>query len=103
MGGNVVALFKTANGVREFKHVLTLKEGTSFHWSDPFPNGISDNHTYQVEPFGDGKTRFTNVDEFKGTAPPPTTTLGIATGAAQGYMAFNRELRTEVQRRKAQR
>ena len=106
-GGKVVARFRAGGdgNVREFPHVLTLKEGVSFQWSDPFAAAptIRDNHTYMVEPFGDGQTRFTQVDEFTGAPSGQLTTLAAANATRESYITFNRELRNEVNRRRSQR
>ena len=99
-GGTVNALFLQQGNVTPFEHVLNLDEGVSFNWSDPFPFApdMTDDHTFLVEAFGDGQTRFIQTDVFTGTGSEGLTTLGLATIVRDAYVSFNRELKNEVEK-----
>ena len=98
-GPDPVTSYQQGN-VTPFEHVLNLDEGVSFNWSDPFPFApdMMDDHTFLVEAFGDGQTRFIQTDVFTGTGSEGLTTLGLATIVRDAYVSFNRELKNEVEK-----
>ncbi len=80
------------------EHTITVVEGEEFYWAEKEPGGIRDNHHFKVEPADNGKTRFIQTDEImKGL----TWLMGgrLSKIYAQGYPAFNRSLKAEVERR----
>ncbi len=100
-GEKITAVFQT-NPKKEklttIEHTITVTEGSAFYWAEKGPGGIKDNHHFVVEPTGDGKTRFIQSDEImKGI----TWLVGgnLSKMYANGYQAFNRMLKTEVERR----
>lgn len=107
-GGEVVATYILPNpatgevGPVEFPHTLRYEEGALFGWSDPIAGapGITDNHVFRVETISDCQARFVQTDEFQGLDPAFTTTA-LAELSAQGYNAFNAELKAEVEKRLA--
>ncbi|NER15393.1 hypothetical protein GWK08_18200 [Leptobacterium flavescens] len=80
------------------EHTISVNEGKEFYWAEKGPGGIRDNHHFKVESTGDGKTRFIQSDEImKGI----TWLAGgnLSKIYAEGYQAFNRNLKAEVERR----
>ncbi len=80
------------------EHAISVKEGNEFYWSEKGPGGIQDNHHFIVEPMENGKTRFIQSDEImKGI----TWLMGgkLSKMYSEGYSAFNRNLKIEVERR----
>ncbi len=98
-GGQANALFLMEGNPIPFPHRLIWEEGKRFGWSDEilFAPGVVDYHLYAVEPCGD-QTLFIQTDDFTGTNQmfPPQA---LATILLDTYQAFNRELKTEVERR----
>lgn len=80
------------------EHVISVKDGKEFYWAEKGPGGIYDNHHFQVESIGDGKTRFIQSDELRRGI---TWLMGgnLSKMYADGYQAFNRALKAEVNRR----
>ncbi len=79
-------------------HKIHVIEGVSFHWQEPGPGGICDNHHFRVERTGNGNTRFVQHDELSGGL---TWLAGgyLSKLYLRGYQAFNHSLRDEVNRR----
>lgn len=79
-------------------HTITVEDGKEFYWAEKGPGGIRDNHHFRVEPLEDGKTRFVQSDEIMGGI---TFLMGgrLAKMYVNGYQAFNRGLKAEVERR----
>ena len=80
------------------EHTISVDEGIEFYWAEKGPGGIKDNHHFRVESVGDGKTKFIQSDEImKGI----TWLAGgnLSKMYAEGYQAFNRNLKAEVARR----
>ena len=98
-GGQANALFLVEGNPVPFPHRLIWEEGKRFGWSDEilFAPGVVDYHLYVVEPCGD-QTLFIQTDNFTGTNEmfPPQA---LATILLDGYQAFNRELKAEVEKR----
>ena len=82
----------------KYKHILTVKEGEFFSWSDPFAAGMTDLHIYKVEPYGDKQTKFIQTDDCKGGL---TWLLGrqVDKFHEKYYPRYNRALKMEVEKR----
>ncbi len=100
-GEKITADFKT-NPKKEklttIEHTISVDEGKEFYWAEKGPGGIRDNHHFKVESIGDGRTRFIQSDEImKGI----TWLMGanLSKLYAEGYQAFNRKLKVEVEQR----
>lgn len=79
-------------------HTISVQEGVEFFWAEKGPGGIRDNHHFKVEAADNGTTRFIQSDEImKGV----TWLIGgnLSKTYADGYQAFNRALKAEVERR----
>ncbi len=100
-GQKITAIFQTnpkKKKLTTIEHTISVSEGKEFFWAEKGPGGIKDNHHFQVESTGDGKTRFIQSDEImKGM----TWLLGgnLSKMYAEGYQAFNRSLKAEVEQR----
>ncbi len=79
-------------------HTISVVENSEFYWAEKGPGGIRDNHHFKVTPAEDGKTRFIQSDEIMQGI---TWLMGgnLSKIYARGYGAFNRNLKTEVERR----
>lgn len=86
--------------INEIAHRITVKEGSEFYWSEKGPGGIVDNHHFKVVPLEKGRSRFIQSDELKGGL---TFLLGgnLSKMYLNGYQAFNRALKKEVESRSA--
>ena len=100
-GAKITAVFQT-NPKKEkhttIEHTISVTDGKEFFWAEKGPGGIKDNHHFKVESTGDGKTKFIQSDEImKGI----TWLMGgnLSKMYAEGYQAFNRNLKAEVMRR----
>ncbi len=100
-GEKITAVFQT-NPKKEkrttIEHTISVIDGKEFYWAEKGPGGIRDNHHFRVEPTKDGKTRFVQSDEImKGI----TWLMGgnLSKMYAEGYTAFNRKLKAEVEQR----
>lgn len=100
-GAKIITVFQTNPNKRKLttiEHVISVYEGKEFYWAEKGPGGIKDNHHFKVEAVGAGKTRFIQSDEImKGI----TWLAGgnLSKMYAEGYQAFNRNLKAEVSRR----
>lgn len=100
-GEKITLVFKINPEKEKFTtidHTISVIEGKEFFWAEKGPGGIKDNHHFKVESIGDGKTKFIQSDEImKGM----TWLLGnnLSKMYADGYQAFNRQLKAEVERR----
>ena len=100
-GKKITAVFQTnpkKQKLNTIEHTISVNEGKEFYWAEKGPGGIRDNHHFKVESEGIGKTRFVQSDEImKGI----TWLAGgnLSKMYAEGYQAFNRKLKTEVERR----
>ncbi len=100
-GQKITAVFKTdpkKEKLTTIEHTISVTEGEEFFWAEKGPGGIKDNHHFKVVPIGDGKSLFIQSDEImKGM----TWLLGgnLSKMYADGYQAFNRHLKAEVERR----
>ena len=63
------------------------------------PRVFDGEHSFRLEPLGDGRTRFTQSEVFRGVLVPFTSGVLAKTGA--GFEAMNRALADEVVRRRA--
>lgn len=100
-GEKITTVFQT-NPKKEklttIEHTISVTDGKEFFWAEKGPGGIRDNHHFRVEPTSDGKTRFVQSDEImKGI----TWLMGgnLSKMYAEGYQAFNRKLKAEVEQR----
>ena len=100
-GETITAIFQT-NPEKEklttIEHTISVTEGEEFYWAEKGPGGIRDNHHFIVESAGNGKTKFIQSDEImKGV----TWLMGanLSKMYADGYQAFNRNLKKEVEQR----
>ena len=98
-GGSVTVDFVSpSNGkVLVFDHILTLDEGRSFSWSDPFLAGIYDQHEYRLEALPDGRTRFIQTDAVRGRLLCRMLGGTIAGLLLDAYQQFNQDLKTRVE------
>ncbi len=100
-GEKITAIFQTnpkKEKLNTIAHTISVEDGKEFYWAEKGPGGIRDNHHFRVEPTGDGKTRFVQSDEImKGV----TWLMGgnLSKMYAEGYQAFNRKLKAEVEQR----
>ncbi len=100
-GEKITAVFKINPKKEKFntiEHTISVDEGKEFYWAEKGPGGIRDNHHFKVEPVDWGKTLFIQSDEImKGI----TWLAGgnLSKMYAEGYQAFNRRLKAEVERR----
>ncbi len=80
------------------EHTISVVDKEEFYWAEKGPGGIRDNHHFKVEPTADGKTRFIQSDEIMNGL---TWLMGgsLSKIYAEGYPAFNRSLKNEVERR----
>lgn len=100
-GATITTVFQLdpkKNKFNRLDHTIAVVEGQEFFWEEKGPGGIRDNHHFKVEPVSDGKTRFTQSDEIMGGM---TFLIGsrLAKTYLDGYQAFNRGLKAEVERR----
>ena len=100
-GEKITAVFQT-NPKKEklttIEHTISVTEGKEFFWAEKGPGGIRDNHHFKVESAENGKTKFIQSDEImKGI----TWLAGgnLSKMYSEGYQAFNRKLKAEVERR----
>ena len=80
------------------EHTISVDEGKEFYWAEKGPGGIRDNHHFKVVSANGSQTRFVQSDELmKGM----TWLMGgkLSKMYADGYQAFNRNLKAEVERR----
>jgi len=100
-GGKITVVFQINPKKKKLtviEHTISVDEGKEFFWAEKGPGGIKDNHHFKVESMDDGRTRFIQSDEImKGI----TWLAGgnLSKMYAEGYQAFNRNLKTEVARR----
>ncbi len=100
-GRKITAVFQTnpkKKKLTTIEHTISVVNGKEFYWAEKGPGGIRDNHHFKVESTGDGKTRFIQSDEImKGI----TWLAGgnLSKMYAEGYRAFNRNLKVEVEQR----
>ena len=100
-GEKITAAFQTnpkKDKLTTIEHTISVTEGKEFFWSEKGPGGIKDNHHFKVEPSDNGKTKFIQSDEImKGV----TWLMGgnLSKMYADGYQAFNRKLKAEVEKR----
>ncbi len=100
-GNKITTVFQT-NPKKEklttIEHNISVTNGEEFYWAEKGPGGIKDNHHFKVESTGDNKTRFIQSDEIKSGI---TWLAGgnLSKMYAEGYQAFNRNLKAEVERR----
>ena len=100
-GEKITAKFQTdpkKEKLTTIEHTISVTEGKEFFWSEKGPGGIKDNHHFKVEPADNGKTKFIQSDEImKGV----TFLMGgnLSKMYADGYQAFNRKLKEEVEQR----
>ncbi|MEM7039980.1 MAG: hypothetical protein AAF570_23610 [Bacteroidota bacterium] len=82
----------------DFEHVITVKEGQYFSWSDKFAMGMLDHHVYKVEAHGKDQTRFIQSDMCKGGM---TWLMGgtVRKFHETHYPKYNRALKAEVEKR----
>lgn len=79
-------------------HTISVTEGVEFFWAEKGPGGVRDNHHFKVQPEENGKTRFIQSDEIMGGI---TWLMGgrLSKLYADGYSAFNKKLKAEVEGR----
>ncbi|MEO1260798.1 MAG: SRPBCC domain-containing protein [Bacteroidota bacterium] len=100
-GEKITAVFRTdpkKDKLTTIEHTISVIGGKEFFWAEKGPGGIRDNHHFLVEPADNGKTKFIQSDEImKGV----TWLMGgnLSKMYADGYQAFNRKLKEEVERR----
>lgn len=100
-GNTITAVFQTNPKKEKFntiEHTISVTNGEEFFWAEKGPGGIKDNHHFKVEPAENGKTKFIQSDEImKGI----TWLMGgnLSKMYADGYQAFNRKLKAEVEKR----
>ncbi|WP_299363189.1 SRPBCC domain-containing protein [Winogradskyella sp.] len=100
--GNRITVIFQINPEKEKRniidHTISVIDNEEFFWAEKGPGGISDNHHFKVESVGNSKTRFIQSDELKGGI---TWLMGgnLSKMYGEGYQAFNRNLKTEVERR----
>ena len=102
-GGTIHVTFRVALGfaVNPVHEVKFFEPGRQFGWSDPLGMGMSDHHVFRVEPLANGRSRFVQTDHVQGGA---THLMGrtMASQISEMYRRFNRQLKTEAERRFAQ-
>ncbi len=100
-GAKITAVFQTNPKKEKFntiEHTISVTKGKEFFWAEKGPGGICDNHHFKVEATNNGKTKFIQSDEImKGI----TWLAGgnLSKMYANGYQAFNQNLKAEVERR----
>ena len=100
-GEKLTAKFQTDPEKEKFniiEHTISVTEGKEFFWAEKGPGGIRDNHHFKVESADNGKAKFIQSDEImKGV----TWLMGgnLSKMYADGYRAFNRKLKEEVEQR----
>ncbi len=79
-------------------HTISVHDSNEFFWAEKGPGGIRDNHHFKVESAENGKSKFIQSDEIIGGV---TWLMGgrLSKMYARGYKAFNRSLKTEVEKR----
>lgn len=100
-GATITTVFQTdpsREKLTRIDHRITVVDGQSFYWAEKGPGGIRDNHHFKLEPAADGNTRFIQSDEIIGGL---TWLMGgrLVKMYLDGYKAFNRALKAEVERR----
>jgi len=100
-GEKITTVFKInpdKDKLNTIEHTITVSDGKEFYWAEKGPGGIYDNHHFKVESIGNDKTRFVQSDEIKKGI---TWLMGgnLSKLYAEGYQAFNRNLKAEVERR----
>jgi hypothetical protein len=80
------------------EHTIGVTEGESFYWAEKGPMGICDNHHFRIESIDPITSRFIQTDEISKGA---TWLLGgyLSKVYKNGYQAFNRNLKNEVESR----
>lgn len=99
-GGQITVTFKVGPLRQQLKHeVKFFEDGRSFGWSDPLFAGLSDRHIYQIHVAEDGKTRFVQTDQVKGSHGHIGYHISrqLAVGTMQAYVEFNRRLKARVE------
>lgn len=100
-GAKITAVFQTnpkKKKLNTIQHTITVQQVREFYWAEKGPGGIKDNHHFKVERLDNGKTQFIQSDEImKGITWLVGTSLSKM--YANGYQAFNRSLKAEVERR----
>lgn len=101
--GQVDVINGTGDMQMTYHHTIDIKDGESFHWSDPI-NGmdwLTDDHWYIVQAYGDNQTRFIQKDTFtqnRDLTDQEMTAEQLANMAVQGYMTFDQELKAQVEK-----
>ncbi len=100
-GATITAVFQTnprKDKLTRIDHRISVSPGQSFFWAEKGPGGIRDNHHFKIEAAEDGTSRFIQTDEITGGL---TWLMGarLAKMYLEGYQAFNRGLKAEVERR----
>ena len=90
--------FSALNVGKRYEHTLWAEEGSHFGWNDTRILGAHDNHQFAVQAQDGLTTRFVHTDELIGGM---TWMIGdFKMIFLKGlYMRFNRELKSEVERR----
>lgn len=100
-GSTITVVFQinpTKEKLNIIEHRISVEEGKEFYWAEKVPGGIKDNHHFSIEPTEDGNTRFVQSDEIKGGISF-IAGRNLSKMYAEGYQAFNRKLKAEVERR----
>ncbi len=100
-GNKITAVFQVdpkKAKLNTIEHTISVKEGIEFFWAEKGPGGIVDNHHFKLESLGKDRTLFIQSDELKGGI---TWLMGgnLSKTYCEGYQAFNRSLKTEVERK----
>ncbi len=84
--------------LKAYRHIINIEKGKSFSWSDKFAMGMTDNHIFLVEAYGDNQTKFIQSDEVKGGM---TWLFGgvVSKYHIKHYPLYNKALKKEVERR----
>jgi hypothetical protein len=90
--------FSALNVAKRYEHTLFAEEGSYFGWNDTRVLGAHDNHQFALQAQDDFKTRFVHTDELIGGM---AWLIGdFKMNFLKGlYARFNRELKSEVERR----
>jgi hypothetical protein len=64
------------------------------------PHLFDATHSFRLEPLADGRTRFTQSEDFRGILVPLTS--GVLTKTGEGFRTMNEALADEVRRRRAE-
>lgn len=84
--------------IEKMDHIISVRAGTEFSWSDVFMLGMKDHHRFIVEPTSDGKTRFIQSDLVHGGLAW-LLAGSVIKFEAKNYPIFNRSLKAEVEKR----